>query len=567
MIIMNYFNLNDKDIKELKTILGEDYQEISEFYYKACTIENYEYKIFLTRRSYVLYRIFVAIFKKENPNFKVQGEVYNSHSVKAMNTLIDKLDRHKILVLDDIIINGRTVNEVFNELKAIFANESLAEITVKIWCIVRNSEAKCIENISDHFGHYRYVTPDDWRKLSDKLTEFIVASNIGYVSFVDTYYIDADYLTKIESRFSDLERYSSQCELFDKAGVQSNIIYYSFSDKSLCDYNLRTCVRLYAKGESITVIPYVFLPVLLKKQCKTYCTSLLSRFCIKVPDVLENQGNEVLLYQWTINQLSNKLFDYFCRDLLGYRLSCDDSFKMFLPCSNEHLKSYRIDEKKSKDVKECCEIFENTVKEHMSHLANNDFEFVLEKYLGRLHNLDENRAKTKLSRHKGIKIQDILEILNNIAGFSANSCVSENQILSAVINSWDTGKSSYVIAEDETSVGDVIAGFIRNGEQAYRIVYEQHNFQYRVFYDLFLKKYICDEKTVTEIANALDRECKTTEFNDFCKEINFDNYFSDLLSVEPIIKNEDEQRFEEVKQCIVDYINRSKKDSEYYGCV
>lgn len=84
---------------------------------------------------------------------------------------------------------------------------------------------------------------------------------------------------------------------------------------------------------------------------------------------------------------------------------------------------------------------------------------------------------------------------------------------------------------------------------------------------MFLKKYICDEKTVTEIANALDRECKTTEFNDFCKEINFDNYFSDLLSVEPIIKNEDERRFEEVKQCIVDYINRSKKDSEYYGCV
>lgn len=555
---MNYFNLSNKAIKELKTILGEDYQEISEFYYKACIIENYEYKVFLTRRSYVLYRIFVAIFKKEISNFKVQGEIYNSHSIKTIHTLSDKLDRCKVLILDDIIINGRTVNEIFNELKEIFGNECLKNFSLKVWCVVRNSEAKCIGEISEHFGHYRYVTPDDWKKMSNKLTEFIVASNIGYVSFVDTYYIDSDHLTKIESRFSDFEKYSSHCELFDKTGIKSNIIYYSFSNENLYAYKLRTCVRLYAKGESITVIPYVFLPVLLKKECGRYCNSLLSNFGIKVPNILQKTGYEVLLYQWTINQLSNKLFDYFCRDLLGYRLSCDDSFKLFLACNVEHLENYRIYKEKSEDVDECCRIFENTIRENMTCLDTNGFEFVLEEYLRRLHDLDENRAKTKLRRHKGIKIQDILEILNNIAGFSANSGMSENQIIGAVINSWDTGKSSYVIAEDETPGGDVISGFIRNGEQAYRIVYEHHNFQYRIFYDLFLKMYICDEKTVTEIASALDRECKTTEFNDFCKEINFDNYFSDLLSVEPIIKNEDEQRFKEVKQYIVDYINKSE---------
>lgn len=561
---MNYFNLSDKAIKELKTILGEDYQEISEFYYNACIIENYEYKVFLTRRSYALYRIFVAIFKKEISNFKVQGEIYNSHSVKTIttHTLSNKIDRHKVLILDDIVINGRTVNEVFNELKVIFGNECSKNITVKVWCVVRNSEAKCIGDISEHFGHYRYVTPDDWKKMSNKLTEFIVASNIGYVSFVDTYYITSDYLTKIESKFSGFEKYNSQCELFDKTGVKSNIIYYTFSNKNLDTYKLSTCVRLYAKGEYITVIPYVFLPALLKQECGMYCNSLLGKFNIKVPHILQKPGYEVQLYQWTINQLSNKLFEYFCCDLLGYKLSCDDSFKMFFPCNDEDLKNYEIDEDKSKDVDECCMIFKDILKENMTCLSSNGFEFVLEKYLGRLHDLDENRAKANLCRHKGIKIQDILETLNSINGFNANFDVSENQIIGAVINSWDTGKSSYVIAEDKTSSGDVIAGFIRNGEQAYRIVYEQHNFQYRVFHDLFLKTYICDEKTITEIASDLDEKCKTTEFNDFCKEINFDNYFSDLLSVEPIIKNGDEQRFKKVKQYIVDYINKTEQKGQ-----
>lgn len=345
----------------------------------------------------------------------------------------------------------------------------------------------------------------------------------------------------------------------DENCVKSSIIFCSFTDNNLEYYKLRTCIRLYVKNKSITVIPYVFLPVILKSKCEKYCEDLLSNFNIKIPSVLRNAGYEVLLYQWTINQLSNKLFDCFCRDLLGYSLSCDDSFKIVSACNAESLEAYESSREKSEDVKKCCKIFEDVVSENLKCLATTGFEFVLEKYLGCLHELDEERAKTKLSRHKGIKVQDILEILNSIDGFGVNSVVTENQIIGSIINSWDTGKSSYVIAEDKTPSGvAVIAGFIKNGEQAYRIVYEQHNFQYRVFHDLFLRTYICDKKAVNEIADALDREYETTEFNDFCKEINFYNYFLDLLSVEPIIKNEDENCFEEAKQFIINYINKSQ---------
>lgn len=88
-----------------------------------------------------------------------------------IHDLADMAVERKILILDDIIINGRMVNDVLDELKEIYRENCLNNIAIQVWCIVRNSEAKCIGNISKYFGHYRYVTPDDWKKLSNKLTK------------------------------------------------------------------------------------------------------------------------------------------------------------------------------------------------------------------------------------------------------------------------------------------------------------------------------------------------------------------------------------------------------------
>lgn len=183
---------------------------------------------------------------------------------------------------------------------------------------------------------------------------------------------------------------------------------------------------------------------------------------------------------------------------------------------------------KSDDVNECCKIFESALRDVSKYLPNN-FENALESYLNSLYKLDENRARTETSRHKGIKIQDIFDIINK-----TSFPVDENNVLGAIIHSWDIGKSSYVISEDYVSNGvSVIAGFIRNGEQAYRILYEQYNFQYRVLYYMFLKTYVCDKKTINMIVTALDEKYRTAEFSEFYNKINFNNYFSDLLSVKP----------------------------------
>lgn len=554
---MKKFDLGSEQIVELKNILGNDYDEVHEFYYKACVDEKYKYKIFLTRRSYVLYKIFVLIFQYENPDFRVCGEIYNSHSVKTMELEKDDVLKSKILVLDDIIINGRTVDKIFRELKNIFGDRCIENTTV--WCIVRNQEANCLKEALTHFGHFRYVTPDEWRKLSNKLTKFIVSSNIGYVSFIDTFYMDKKHFTMIEDRFLDIEKYSRQSLQFNEAGVKSSIYFYQFSNLNAEKYNIKTCVRLYEKESSITVIPYVFLPEILKSKCVAYCTELLSLFCINVPDKIKQPGHEALLYQWTINELSKQILHCFCEDLLGYAaLSCNESFKPYLYPTVQNQKLYSSN-LKSKDVIECCEIFKNTLinaskENNASKDLHDGFENVLQSYLSKMHKLDEERAINEEDRYKGIKVQDILDILG-----SNDFRFDEYKVLGAIINSWDIGKSSYLILEDCADNGEsVIAGFIRNGEQAYRIVYEQYNFQYRVFYYLFLKTYICEENIIKTIANALDKKFNTEAFGKFYREIDFYNYFSDLLSVEPIVDTREERYFNQMKEFINEYLKTGK---------
>lgn len=549
---MKNFNLNSEQIFELQNILGNDYHEVREFYYNACIDKKYKYKIFLTRRSYVLYRIFVAIFQHENPDFIVYGEIYNSHSVKTMSFDNCNVQENKILILDDIIINGRTLDNIFKELKSIFGD--ICDQNTTVWCIVRNQEANCLGNITAHFGHFRCVTSDDWKKLSNKLTKFIISSNIGYVSFVDTYYIDKKYFSTIENRFSNVKKYNEQNMQFKEVGVKPSILFYQFPNLNIEKYRIKSCVRLYEKGDSITAIPYVFLPAVLKDECVDYCTELLSFFFIDVPNKMKNRGYEVLLYQWTINQLSKQLFFHFCEDLLGYGLSCKESFNSFLCPATKNRQFFSLN-LKSNDVNECCDIFKKVLNEP-SEVLNNSFEDYLTRYLRSMHISDEQRAKNIENRHKGIKIQDILDIIK-----SSNFEIDEYDALGAIICSWDIGKSSYMILEDITDDNEnkksFIAGFIRNGEQAYKILYEQYSFQYRVFKSLFLKTYICDRNKINEIAYALDKEFKTKGFGEFSKKINYDSYFSDLISVEPIVATDENCYFNQAMEFINGYLRKS----------
>lgn len=554
VISMNTYTVTDEKISFFKSLLGDEiYQKVYKFYFHACTVDSYTHKIFLTRRSYILYRLFMTIFKRELDSFKIQGTVYNSHSVKALRNIGNKLGTNKLLILDDIIINGRTIKGVIDELAKHF--EDVSPENVNVWCMVGNEEAKCLDAIEDYITNVDYVSQDIWRVWSGKLTELIVSSNIGYVSFVDPHYLNVEYWSAIESKFisnSSFLQEPSNDELFTQAGITALILKFGFACDLEKKYNVTTCLRIYLNNEFITVIPYVFLPALIKSQAIGYCQCLLSELNITPPNSLLSETNEIQLYQWTVWKLSEELYKEFCKQLVGGSYPCFESFAFVSP--NLHMTNIHNDniltEAKSSDVKTCCDELRK-VSETKKYPVD-DYSLFLKEYLYKMSQLDEDRAaKGAGRRHIGIRFQDIMKLL-----ITKDDPKLKFRCLATIVNSWDVGKSSYVIDEDDTDEGVVISGFIRNGEQSFRLLCEVYSLQYRVFYFLFLKTCTCDRETMKNVAEILDNQFKTQKYTEFVNSINFKTFLYDLLSVHPIEKHAEQSEYEETRNFINDNIDR-----------
>ena len=78
------------DVTMVKSILDDQYDAVKEFFEKVLTIECSQ-KILLTRRSYVLYKIFKTILEDEyaqkGKSLNVKGTFYNTHSLTCVITI------------------------------------------------------------------------------------------------------------------------------------------------------------------------------------------------------------------------------------------------------------------------------------------------------------------------------------------------------------------------------------------------------------------------------------------------------------------------------------------------
>ena len=165
---------------EVKLILGRDYEDVKEFFYNVITFDC-SYKVLVTRRSYVLFKIFESIILselEENPPSIYRGMILNTHSLH----LLPKEGNAKVLIIDDILVNGRTFSKVIDEIIKISP-----KLDLSIWCLRGNSDAQFLYLIKDKIQRVSYVASYEWKRFSDKLTDVIISSNIGYISWVNSY--------------------------------------------------------------------------------------------------------------------------------------------------------------------------------------------------------------------------------------------------------------------------------------------------------------------------------------------------------------------------------------------
>lgn len=118
---INTTTLIQQTEKRLKAILGDKfYEEIKEFFRQFILASNVD-KLLITRRAYILYKIFYKIIsiseaqddKKAKDAIATRGDcstcVYTTHSIPL---LLGKSEKRPLLIVDDVIVNGRTIVQV-----------------------------------------------------------------------------------------------------------------------------------------------------------------------------------------------------------------------------------------------------------------------------------------------------------------------------------------------------------------------------------------------------------------------------------------------------------------------
>lgn len=522
----------------LSTILGEDYEETKTFFYNVITVKC-PYKVFLTRRAFVLYKLFQTVFGNE---IEAYGKMYNTHSLP----LLKNTEQGKILIVDDIIVHGRTMTRIVDKLQ----EWNIDKTRIVLWCIRCNSKACNLEKLKPFLKHVIYVMPEQWEKFSDTLTKSIVASNVGYISFVDSYRVEDIDFSNISTWANqlNLQVLSNTAEHFTRYAIESKILWGNFSRKDIVDkYNITPCIRIYKMGEEELLIPYVFMPSLCVDKVYLFCRSLLKDFGInEYPAIFDNQDPDILalFYKWTTNKISFAFLESFVKEYelnferklnICKEFECSESYAFECECvDNTSMEYSKVDLEGELSTNVASDKCLQLMSRLLSQLkCIQDFPEIFSEYISSMRSMDNELAKNGDDRLLGIQVSDILALIKHKLKLEETSEI-QNVVMSIIIGAWDCGRCAYVIEAIKTTDGENIAScLIRHGEQSFTAYYSRHKGVFNVFYEFFEQTHEIREKQLVAFAKYFDRVFDKTGFSQFVKNLDLETYYADMKTVSP----------------------------------
>lgn len=568
----------EKAYIEIKDILQDNYDGISSIFYQICISDDFQFKILITRRAYILYQIFASIFtlcpesRPDKANdFCIKGEIYNSHSLDFINNC-ENLNKKNFMIFDDIIVHGRTLKNTVKKL----LEKSIKLEKITICCLLKKEDANCLtKKIEERISIFEICNEEVWKNLSDDLTEIVILYGEGYTSYIDTYKLKLKLKTKNEKRnfFADVWKYFSRnvnyqaltMEYLKKFGTKSFVVFPKNLNKNLHNVN---CIRFYEQSDSLIAIPYVFVNSVRKENVFKYGFRLLKENGIdEVPRCFfENDISRpifelsTLFLKWVINAIGKKLVedaliptDFCVSNVIKRRETyyiIDLSDMLTIPNSNE---LFDTELTYNNEISFCTNTLKKSLKEvngliAKQHPIKEEFSDLIQTalivYSYKIKEEDEIRAKSNIDRCIGIRVFDAVDICwdfiqNNYEITNINQKDIEYEVMRLFIQSWDCGTASYdfVSYKDENG-NNFISEFLKNGEQVFRLLYEKFQEIYQYYYAYSVRTLTTDVKKLCEFGSYLisqlyDVQRTQAELFNECLKINT-SYYADVYVVDPI---------------------------------
>lgn len=249
-----------KDV--LKKYLSEerimDIQDFVEELYQ----KEFDWLILMARKFFNLFCVFHEMNCEEYREMGVLYEQNDKHIatnralplLKYILSNTENMKYKKIIIADDIIIHGRSIRAVYNDIEKV-----CPDIDIHLSCYMQNEGKKSeCDDIADKVWKRYVVNADTWRKTSDEIVQIFYLSGRPYISYLPYYTIDINWSQLLEGLEPE-QKFDISCDDMRYYKVQSFMYTGKEFNKFLKLSFVKTCcVRLYNYPyiDKILIIPY-----------------------------------------------------------------------------------------------------------------------------------------------------------------------------------------------------------------------------------------------------------------------------------------------------------------------
>lgn len=170
---------------QVKDILGESLFEDCLSFFEEMYNRESEYKVILTRRCFSLYKIFAPILKQRGI-VNVHGTILTDNAIALY---MDKIEHvltsppvpgtASVIIIDDIIIYGRTVSGLLNRLLEKGDREN-----IRVLCLFRNTKSLVPTEYSDLILSRYGASSLEWKRYSCAFSKLIKCADIANTSYI-----------------------------------------------------------------------------------------------------------------------------------------------------------------------------------------------------------------------------------------------------------------------------------------------------------------------------------------------------------------------------------------------
>lgn len=196
--------LVDKRKKLLTRLTRNEYNAYRQFVEKIY-LEDYELKILMARKFSNLFISLLELAMEENggrvrhiyeEKYGTRGKepiIISNRALAFMKPKIVSGEIKRILLADDIVIHGRTLNKVYEQLRTWFKDAGIQDYTIEVYAYAESGEGllnvPALEN-----RHTEIVcTQAEWHNISNQIVDIFYLMGQPYTSYVPNYRVREEH--------------------------------------------------------------------------------------------------------------------------------------------------------------------------------------------------------------------------------------------------------------------------------------------------------------------------------------------------------------------------------------